>query len=146
MHHDSTYYDMPHIFSHSIYFIIFYRTEVFDKYYFPAKWEANEMEALIGFLKLEDPYLKKASVVGGIRGGSLRGSGNRRGSITSSITSSITYPAEKKEMNRKFSRINGEFAKFVKILGHMLSFLIRENSISSVDIKSEKIIANVDPI
>ncbi len=49
------------------------RTEVFDKYYFPAKWEQNEMEALIGFLKLQDPASKSG---GGMRGGSLRGSGN----------------------------------------------------------------------
>ena len=52
------------------------------------------MEALIGFLKLEDPYLKKASVVGGMRGGSLRGSGKndrkRRGSNASSLRGSIT--------------------------------------------------------
>ena len=54
------------------------------------------MEALIGFLKLEDPYLKKSSsVVGGMRGGSLRGSGKnnnpkRRGSNASSLRESIT--------------------------------------------------------
>mmetsp|Transcript_37338 Transcript_37338/g.78759 ORF Transcript_37338/g.78759 Transcript_37338/m.78759 type:complete len:757 (-) Transcript_37338:187-2457(-) len=51
------------------------RTEVFDKYYFPAKWEANEMEALVGFLKLEDPASKVGG--GGMRGGSLRGSGKK---------------------------------------------------------------------
>mmetsp|Transcript_56541 Transcript_56541/g.120084 ORF Transcript_56541/g.120084 Transcript_56541/m.120084 type:complete len:732 (+) Transcript_56541:26-2221(+) len=50
------------------------RTEVFDKYYFPAKWEANEMESLVGFLKLEDPSSK---IGGGMRGGSLRASGKK---------------------------------------------------------------------
>lgn len=55
------------------------RTEVFDKYYFPAKWEANEMEALVGFLGLEDPSLSSTKL-GGIRGGSLRGSsGGKKG-------------------------------------------------------------------
>ncbi|KAL7536227.1 hypothetical protein ACHAXR_007003 [Thalassiosira sp. AJA248-18] len=51
------------------------RTEVFDKYYFPAQWEANEMEALVGFLKLEDPSMK---IGVGIRGGSMRGSGKAK--------------------------------------------------------------------
>ena len=82
---------------------IYYRTEVFDKYYFPAKWEANEMEALINFLKLEDPS-SKAKSGGGIRGGSMRqnndlsnsftgkssrGGGGRRGSRRATTATSI---------------------------------------------------------
>mmetsp|Transcript_5429 Transcript_5429/g.13589 ORF Transcript_5429/g.13589 Transcript_5429/m.13589 type:complete len:737 (-) Transcript_5429:63-2273(-) len=93
-----------------------HRTEVFDKYYFPAKWEASEMEALARFLKLEDPTAKMGV---GLRGGSLRGSGkkpstnengNRKarqtsmswqsgergdGGLSSSITSSFKDSAEK---------------------------------------------------
>ena len=82
---------------------IYYRTEVFDKYYFPAKWEANEMEALINFLKLEDPF-SKAKSGGGIRGGSMRqnndlsnsftgkssrGGGGRRGNRRATTATSI---------------------------------------------------------
>jgi len=62
------------------------RTEVFDKYYFPAKWEANEMEALVGFLKLEDPSSK---VGGGMRGGSRRRSGNKKGKRSTLGDSSV---------------------------------------------------------
>ena len=59
------------------------RTEVFDKYYFPANWETCEMEALIGYLKLEDPSARKRNSTGGdSRHGSLRGSGKCRGSAT----------------------------------------------------------------
>ena len=84
-------------------YLLCYRTEVFDKYYFPAKWEANEMEALINFLKLEDPS-SKAKSGGGIRGGSMRqnndlsnsftgkssrGGGGRRGNRRATTATSI---------------------------------------------------------
>ena len=55
------------------------RTEVFDKYYFPQKWETKEMESLISFFGLEDPALRC--------GGS---SGRRRGSGNSKNRSSST--------------------------------------------------------
>jgi len=48
------------------------RTEVFDKYYFPAQWETTEMESIINFFKLEDPF-----------SGSITGGGGHRSSCTS---------------------------------------------------------------
>ena len=52
------------------------RTEVFDKYYFPAQWETTEMESIINFLKLEDPF-----------SGSMTGGGGHRSSCTSNNNS-----------------------------------------------------------
>ena len=66
-----------------------YRTEVFDKYYFPAQWESAEMEAITNFLKLEDP--SSSSKASGSRPGKeLTGSGRGVGrrSRDSSIRSS----------------------------------------------------------
>ncbi|KAL7554417.1 hypothetical protein ACHAWF_017854 [Thalassiosira exigua] len=79
------------------------RTEVFDKYYFPAKWEANEMEALVRFLKLEDPMSKASKGGAGVPRGNLRSSVRSRKtfqswnqgtssdtSVSSGLSSSLT--------------------------------------------------------
>lgn len=62
------------------------RTEVFDKYYFPHKWETKELESLTSFLGLEDPTLR----CGGGSGSRRRGSFTQSGSGTSKHRSSST--------------------------------------------------------
>ena len=88
------------------------RTEVFDKYYFPEKWEQMEMNEIIDFLNIEDPFAK-ARAGAGSRDAGLSNSGNRRssrvgssfqdpppekgglGRIASSLTSSLNASSDK---------------------------------------------------
>jgi len=74
------------------------RTEVFDKYYFPEKWEQMEMNDLIDFLNIEDPLAKGRAGAGNREGGlsnSFNG-GRRRGKRRSSIGGSFQDPPAEK--------------------------------------------------
>ena len=90
------------------------RTEVFDRYYFPEKWEQMEMNDLIDFLNVGDPLAKgKAGAGDGLRNSGHKRSGNKRrssnvgsfqdppaesgglGRIASSLTSSLNASSDK---------------------------------------------------
>ena len=78
---------------------ILYRTEVFDKYYFPAQWESAEMEAITKILKLEDP-----SSTGSRPGKELAGSGRgvgRRGRDNSMRSSGVAKGGSRLKGSRR---------------------------------------------
>ncbi len=80
------------------------RTEVFDKYYFPEKWEQMEMNDLIDFLNIEDPLAKaRASRDGGLSNSGGRRTGNNRRS--SRVGSFQDPPAEKGGLGRLASSL-----------------------------------------
>jgi len=56
------------------------KTEVFDTYYFPQKWEISEMEALIKYFGLEDPTFKSTVARMDRRGSVLNKRGNDKAS------------------------------------------------------------------
>eukprot|EP00571_Detonula_confervacea_P009854 CAMPEP_0172301438 /NCGR_PEP_ID=MMETSP1058-20130122/3326_1 /TAXON_ID=83371 /ORGANISM="Detonula confervacea, Strain CCMP 353" /LENGTH=716 /DNA_ID=CAMNT_0013011551 /DNA_START=78 /DNA_END=2228 /DNA_ORIENTATION=+ len=103
------------------------RTEVFNMYYFPAKWEANEMEALIGFLKLEDPSLKTG---GSIRGGSLRGSGKKRQSPNES---GLRRSRQNRASNASSGGLSSSFTLSLKDSAGKLSKLLTDPKQNTVD-------------
>ncbi len=75
------------------------RTEVFDKYYFPEKWEQMEMNDLIDFLNIEDPLAKaRASRDGGLSNSGGRQSGKSR--RLSRVSGFQDPPAEKGGLGR----------------------------------------------
>lgn len=79
------------------------RTEVFDKYYFPEKWEQMEMNDLIDFLNIEDPLAKaRASRDGGLTNSGGRQPGSRR---LSRVGSFQDPPAEKGGLGRLASSL-----------------------------------------
>ena len=95
------------------------RTEVFDKYYFPEKWEQMEMNALIDFLNLDDPTINNGRSgvgnhhhhhregSGGLRNsGGRRQSGKRRGSMVGSFKDP---PPEKGGLGRLASSLTSSF-------------------------------------
>lgn len=94
------------------------RTEVFDKYYFPEKWEQMEMNALIDFLNLDDPTVNNGrSGVGNHHhhregGGGLRNSGGRRqpGKRRGSMVGSFKDPPpEKGGLGRLATSVTSSF-------------------------------------
>lgn len=92
------------------------RTEVFDKYYFPEKWEQMEMNALIDFLNLDDPTINNGRSgvgnhhhrEGGVlhNSGGRRQSGKRRGSMVGSFKDP---PPEKGGLGRLASSLTSSF-------------------------------------
>lgn len=95
------------------------RTEVFDKYYFPEKWEQMEMNDLIDFLNIEDPIAKaRASRDGGLSNSGGRQPGkNRR---LSRVSSFQDPPAEKGGLGRLASSLtsslNASSEKITKLV------------------------------
>eukprot|EP00984_Skeletonema_dohrnii_P020980 scaffold10365_cov102-Skeletonema_dohrnii-CCMP3373.AAC.3 len=84
------------------------RTEVFDRYYFPEKWEQMEMNDLIDFLNVEDPLAKgKAGAGDGLRNSGHKRSGNKRRS--SNVGSFQDPPAERGGLGRIASSLTSSF-------------------------------------
>ena len=87
-----------------------HRTEVFDKYYFPEKWEQKEMNDLIDFLNLEDPLAKGRVGAGKREVGLSNSGGNRSGKRRSSMVGSFQDPpAEKGGLGRIASSFTSSF-------------------------------------
>ncbi|KAL7491317.1 hypothetical protein ACHAWT_001365 [Skeletonema menzelii] len=88
------------------------RTEVYDKYYFPEKWEQKEMNDLIGFLNIEDP-MNKGRAGAGSRDTGLSNSGNRRSGKGNKRRSTVgnfqDHPAEKGGLGRIASSLTSSF-------------------------------------
>jgi len=91
------------------------RTEVFDKYYFPHKWETKEMDSLILCFGLEDPALRC--------GGS---SGRRRGSGNSKNGSSFTDQRSRRRGSKGSSGGDGnESSNSLEMLSSSLTSLTK---------------------
>lgn len=95
------------------------RTEVFDKYYFPEKWEQMEMNDLIDFLNIEDPIAKaRASRDGGLSNSGGRQPGKSR--RLSRVSSFQDPPAEKGGLGRLASSLtsslNASSEKITKLV------------------------------
>lgn len=88
------------------------RKEVFDKYYFPEKWEQKEMNDLIDFLQIEDP-MAKGRAGAGRRDSGLSNSGHKRSGSGNKRRSTVgnfqDHPDEKRGLGRIASSLTSSF-------------------------------------
>lgn len=102
------------------------RTEVFDKYYFPEKWEQMEMNDLIDFLNLDDPLANKGRA----------GAGNREGGFNNSFNGGRKAGQRRSSMGGSFQDPSAEKGGFGRIASSLTS---------SFNASSEKITKLVNP-